>query len=96
MHSAFIDSNNTKAFYNMAWIAFMCSAIGMIAGLILLEVDLSVKGFFAMAYLFSVSSCFTLAKVIRDRHETDRFVNRVENAKTEKFLNEHGNPVGLS
>lgn len=95
MNTFMIDSNNTKAFYNMAWIAFICSAIGMTAGLILLEVDLSVKGFFAMAYLFSVSSCFTLAKVIRDRHETDRLVNRVENAKTEKFLNEHGNPAGL-
>lgn len=95
MNSFLVDSNNTKAFFNMAWIAFICSATGMVAGLVLLEVDLSVKGFFAMAYLFSVSSCFTLAKVIRDRHETERLHNRVENAKTEKFLNEHGNPVGL-
>lgn len=94
MSTFLVDNNNTKAFYNMAWIGFCCSAIGMVAGLVLLEVDLSVKGFFAMAYLFSVSSCFTLAKVIRDRHESDRLINRVETAKTEKFLNEHGNPAG--
>lgn len=96
LSSTFVDHNNTKSFYVMSWLAFLCSTIGMLAGLILLEVDLSVKGYFAMAFLFSVSSCFTLAKVIRDRHETERLVNRVENAKTEKFLNEHGNPMGVS
>lgn len=43
-----------------------------------------------MSYLFSVTSCFTVAKVVRDRHEADKFINKVENAKTEKFLNENG------
>ncbi|MEM7572107.1 MAG: YiaA/YiaB family inner membrane protein [Bacteroidota bacterium] len=94
MSSLLFNNNNTKAFYSMAWIAFVISSLGMMAGLIYLEAELAVKGFFAMAYLFSISSCFTLAKVIRDRHEESRIINRVETAKTEKFLNEHGNPVG--
>lgn len=38
----------------------------------------------------SVTSCFTVAKVVRDRHEADKFITKVENAKTEKFLNENG------
>lgn len=94
MNTFLVENNNTKSFYAMAWIAFVLSSIGMLIGLIYLQADLAVKGFFAMAYLFSISSCFTLAKVIRDRHESDRLINRVETAKTEKFLNDHGNPVG--
>jgi len=80
------ENNNSKSYYNMAWIGFGLSFAGMCLGLLYLEAELAIKGFFAMAYLFSVSSCFTLSKVIRDRHESERFLNKVESAKTEKFL----------
>ncbi len=89
--SAYIYENrNTKSFYNMAWIAFAISFVGMAVGLAYLEADFAIKGFLAMSYLFSVTSCFTVAKVVRDRHEADKFITKVENAKTEKFLNENG------
>jgi len=51
----------------------------------------TMKGFLAMSYLFSVTSCFTLSKVVRDKHEANKFINKVENAKTEKFLSENTN-----
>lgn len=89
--SSFIEYNNSKSFYTMSWISFAISFVGMIGGLIYLPMAIAAKGFFAMAYLFSVSSCFTLAKVIRDKHEAEKFVNKIENAKTEKFLNENTN-----
>lgn len=75
----------------MAWISFVISFAGMAIGLIYLPMELAAKGFFAMAYLFSISSCFTLSKVIRDQHEADKFINKIENAKTEKFLTENSN-----
>lgn len=73
----------------MAWIGFSVSFIGMILGVIYLQADLAVKGFFSMAYLFSIMSCFTLAKVIRDKHESERFLHKVEHAKAEKFMSEN-------
>ena len=82
------ENTNTKAFYNMSWLAFGVSAVGLVAGLVYLDADFAIKGFIAMSYLFSITSCFTLAKVIRDRHEAEKFINKVESAKTEKFLNE--------
>jgi hypothetical protein len=87
--SSFTEYNNSKSFYTMAWISFVISFAGMVIGLVYLPLELAAKGFFAMAYLFSVSSCFTLAKVIRDQHEAEKFVNKIENAKTEKFLTEN-------
>jgi len=89
--SAYIYENrNTKSFYNMSWIAFAISFIGTCLGIFLLDADYAMKGFLAMSYIFTVTSCFTVAKVVRDRHESEKFINKVENAKTEKFLNENG------
>ena len=87
--NSFTEYNNSKSFYTMAWISFVISFVGMAVGLVYLPMTLAARGFFGMTYLFSVSSCFTLAKVIRDSHEAEKFVNKIENAKTEKFLTEN-------
>jgi len=72
--SAYIyDNQNSKSFYNLAWIAFGISFVGMAIGLIYMQADLAMKGFLAMSYLFSVTSCFTLSKVVRDKHEKAPF-----------------------
>lgn len=79
----------------MAWIAFVLAITGTMAGIILLPATLAIKGFLAMGFVFTVSACFTLAKVVRDRHEADRLYNKVERAKTEKFLSESDNPSSI-
>ena len=88
MNHYIYENQNSKSFYTMSWVAFGLSFIGMLVGLIYMEADLALKGFLGMSYLFSVTSCFTLSKVVRDRHEAEKFINKVESAKTEKFLNE--------
>ena len=91
--SKYINESNTQAFYTMAWISFIVAFSGMLAGIWYLETSWSVKGFLGMAYLFTVSACFTLAKVVRDKQESSRIINKIENAKTERFLNEYADPV---
>jgi len=88
MNNYIYENHNTKAFYSMAWIMFAISSIGMAAGLFYLETTIAMKGFLTMSYIFTVSSCFTVAKVVRDQHESDKFLSKVENAKTEKYLAE--------
>ena len=77
----------------MAWISFVVSFGGSLAGIWFLEGTLAVKGFLLMAFLFTISSCFTLAKVVRDKHEESQMINKVEKAKTEKLLNEYVEPA---
>lgn len=89
MSTYIYENQNTKSFFNMAWIGFGVSFVGMVAGLIFLESSVAMKGFLGMSYVFSVTSCFTVAKVVRDKHEASKFINKVESAKTEKFLNEN-------
>ena len=90
------ESSNTRSFYNMAWIAFAISFVGMAVGIFYIPADFGVKGFLAMTYFFSVTSCFTVAKVVRDKHESDRIINKIETAKTEKFINKYGDPVNAT
>ena len=61
--------------------AFM-TAVGVWA----LPGDLWMKGYMAMANVFLVGACFTLAKTQRDEHESKRLANRLEDAKAEKLL----------
>jgi len=65
------ENQNSQSYYNMAWIAFVVSFTGMIAGVLYMDADIATKGFLVMSYLFSVTSCFTVAKVVRDKHETE-------------------------
>jgi len=80
----------------MAWIAFAISLVGMVAGIFYIPVDFGVKGFLLMSYVFSVTSCFTVAKVVREKHKSDRIINKIETAKTEKFINKYGDPVNAT
>jgi len=73
----------------MAWIAFVISFVGMATGIWYLEGSIAIKGFLAMSYLFSVTACFTVSKVVRDQHEAEKFLNKMEKSKTEKFLADH-------
>ncbi len=88
MNSYIYENSNSKSFFNMACISFVLSVIAMIFALSLLEISLSMAVFVGVCYVFSISSCFTLAKVVRDRHEAKKFLSKVESAKTEKFLSE--------
>lgn len=93
MSNYIYDNHNSKSFYTMAWIAFVIAFLGMGIGLVYMEADLATKGFLGISYLFSISSCFTLAKVVRDKFESEKFINKVETAKTEQFLNENIKPA---
>lgn len=70
----------------MAWIGFSISFIGMFVGMTYLDADWSTKGFITMSYLFSVISCFTVAKVVRDKHEAEKFLNKLESTKIEQYV----------
>ena len=74
MNSYIYENHNSKSFYSMAWIGFAISFFGMAMGIYYLEADLSSKGFLLMSYLFSVTACFTVAKVVRDKHEENQLV----------------------
>lgn len=83
--------NNPNRQHSPAWIIFTCvsfaAAVAMlIVGLVLMPIDLSMKGYFAMGIAMLIQSCITLTKTIRDNDEAGKLVNRIEDARTERLL----------
>ena len=69
--------------------SFCCALVGMIAGVVMMPVDLWMRGYVVMGTLFLVGSSFTLAKTMRDQFESNKLINRLSQARAEKLLEEY-------
>jgi hypothetical protein len=74
-----------------AWVAFtyasFVASLGMMGlGILLLPVDLAVRGYLAMGTAMLVQSSLILAKTLRDAHEGSRLHKRIEDARVEELL----------
>lgn len=87
MRTTDIDSHSA-AWNAQVWISFLVSFGLTLLGIVVMPVDLWAKGYLFMGMMFTVGSCFTLAKTVRDNQETARLRNRVQAAKTDKILKE--------
>ena len=76
----------TGAWVNFSYISFAASVLMVGGGIFALPLDWWVRAYFAMGMAMLVQSTFTLAKTVRDLHETNRMINRIEEARTEKLL----------
>ncbi|MEL7037166.1 MAG: YiaA/YiaB family inner membrane protein [Cyanobacteria bacterium J06592_8] len=83
-------TKDTSAWIFQVWFSFILAVSATTLGIFYLPVDNWVKGFMGMGMTFSIGSSFTLAKTIRDNHEADKLMSRVDEARMEKLLAEHG------
>lgn len=84
-----VKQQSTAAFHGQAVASFGVAMGAVALGIYFLDADAWVRGFLAIGVLYLVTSCFTLAKVIRDRQEAGQIVSRVDQARLEKILAEH-------
>lgn len=70
-------------------VSFAVALVTMATAIAYLPVTPWIRAFFALGLLFTVSSSISLAKTLRDVHESSRIVNRVGEAKLERFLAEN-------
>ena len=80
---------HSSAWIAQAWIAFIVSGFATSIGILNLPVDHWIKGYLGMGYLFSVASTISLSKTVRDIHESNKVLSRVDEAKLERLLAEH-------
>lgn len=76
-----------------AWVKFsylsFAVAFGMTAaGIVIAPIGLALKGFLGMAMLMLIQTTVNLSKTIRDNHEADKLMTRIDDAQTEKLLRE--------
>lgn len=78
----------TTAFTGQAIASFAIALAATIVGIGYLHDSPWVRAFLAIGLLYTVTSAFTLAKVIRDRGEESDVVSRVDQARLDKLLAE--------
>ncbi len=74
-----------------AWLFFtrvsFVTSIGMVGtGIVLLPIDLALKGFLGIGMLMLVQSSIILTKTLRDAHEASKLIHRLDEARTEELL----------
>ena len=88
-------AQHSPAWITFTYVSFAASAFMVAIGIWLLPLDLSLKGYLSMGFLMTVQSCITMTKTMRDMHESDKLVNRIEDAKAERLLMEVERGAGL-
>ncbi|MFT3707807.1 MAG: YiaA/YiaB family inner membrane protein [Archangium sp.] len=71
------------------WIAFVAAVGVTMMGIWFLPVDGWVKAFMGMGLLFTVGSTFSLAKTVRDQHESESLRKRLDEARVNRMFAEH-------
>ena len=61
----------------------------MVVGIFYLPVDAWIKGYMGMGLFFVVGSSITLSKTMRDQHEAEKLISQINNARTEKIIQEY-------
>ncbi|MCA9552062.1 MAG: hypothetical protein KC933_18625 [Myxococcales bacterium] len=78
--------SDSPAWRFQVWAAFAVSMLATASGIYWLPVDAWMRGYLGMGLFFTVSSCFALAKTVRDQHEQDRLSRKLEEAEAERIL----------
>src|ERR1700757_2516024 len=76
---------HSGAWVTFTYASFAASAFMVAVGVFYLPIDLWMKGYLTMGIAMLVQTCVTLTKTVRDVHESNKFVNRIEDAKAERL-----------
>jgi len=84
-------NKNTPAWRFQVWASFALSVTLMGIGIYHLPLDWWMKGYLVMGLVFTIGSCFGLAKTIRDDHEADMVEIRTNGntTKTETIIRQY-------
>jgi hypothetical protein len=84
-----VAPKQTPAFFLQAMLSFVVSVVAVLGGIAYLPVDAWTRAFLIVGVLYAITSSFTLSKCVRDQHDTQAVIHRVDEARLDKFLAEH-------
>lgn len=80
------ETPHSNAWMAQVWISFVVAISTTSVGIAYLPLDAWVRAFLGMGLLFSVGSCISLSKTLRDEHEAKRLMSRIDEAKAARIL----------
>lgn len=82
--------SNSKSWLFFVKMSFAIAVLAVVCGVLFAPVDLLVKGYLGLSALFLVSTTITLSKTLRDEHESQRLIAKINDAKTAQLIKELG------
>ncbi|MBC8142148.1 MAG: hypothetical protein H7Y38_11990 [Armatimonadetes bacterium] len=79
-------NQDSTAWVVFTQISFLIAMAAMVGGIYFLPVQSWMRGYLAMGLFFAVSSTIVMSKTLRDRHESRKIVNKIQEVKTERIL----------
>jgi hypothetical protein len=80
---------HSAGWITQTYISFAVALAALTVGIAYLPGDPWMRAFLAISALYAVTSSISLAKTVRDQHESSRVVARVDEARFERLLTEH-------
>jgi phage shock protein A len=81
-----IMHSDSPAWALYSYVSFVVAMAMMAVGIAMIPGEPWIHAYFVLSTFFLMASCFTLAKMLRDRHEGQRLHQRIEDARTEQLL----------
>ena len=78
--------HHSQSWIVFTYVSFVAALAMVIGGIVLMPLDLAMKGYLGMGLVMLIQCCITLTKTIRDNDEAGKLVYRLEDAKTERLL----------
>ena len=80
---------HSTGWITQTYVSFAVAIGALVVGIAYLPGDPWMRAFLAISALYAVTSSITLAKTVRDQHESTRVIARVDEARFERLLSEH-------
>ena len=84
MNERFQEHSQSWVTFSYASFAAACLMVG--GGIFMMPVDLWVRGYLLIGMVMLIQSAINVTKTLRDNHENQRLINRLDDAKTEKLI----------
>jgi len=85
----FESQANSTGWLLFVKLSFVISLAAMLAAILFMPGDLMLKGYMGLNSLFIVSSTIMVSKTLRDEHESNKIINKISEAKTNKIISEY-------
>jgi hypothetical protein len=86
MNTSDVTLKQSAAWTAFTFVSFGIAAVMMAGGIYFMEASFAAKGFYAMSALMLVHTTVSITKTLRDEQESSKFLNKIEEARTEKLL----------
>ena len=77
---------HSQAWITFSYASFLSACLLVGGGIFMIPIDFWIRAYLLIGMVMLVQSAINVTKTLRDNHESQRLINRIEDAKTERLI----------